>query len=99
MFEFGLPHTTTIVLNFPVNVFVTIATFSTKQVIYVDRVQMYTIDLEFHTLQLLFIFYRHDLHEVCRKDSQTCACTEQKINMITDDVNGVSVSMVTVHVV
>ena len=31
--------------------------------------------------------------------TQTCACTEQSINMITDDVNGVSVSMVTVHVV
>ena len=27
------------------------------------------------------------------------ACTEQSINMITDDVNGVSISMVTVHVV
>ena len=31
--------------------------------------------------------------------TQTCACTEQSINMITDNVNGVSVSMVTVHVV
>ena len=31
--------------------------------------------------------------------TQTCACTEQSVNMITDDVNGVSVSMVTVHVV
>ena len=50
MFEFGLPHTSTIVLNFPVNVFMTIAAFSIKQVIHMDRVQMYTIDLEFHTL-------------------------------------------------
>ena len=31
--------------------------------------------------------------------TQMCACTDQSINMITDDVNGVSVSMVTVHVV
>ena len=31
--------------------------------------------------------------------TQVCAYTEQSINMITDDVNGVSVSMVTVHVV
>ena len=31
--------------------------------------------------------------------TQTYACTEQSINMINDDVNGVSVSMVTVHVV
>ena len=31
--------------------------------------------------------------------TQTCAFTEQSINMITDDVNSVSVSMVTVHVV
>ena len=31
--------------------------------------------------------------------TQACACTEQSINMITGDVNGVSVSMVTVHVV
>ena len=32
-------------------------------------------------------------------NTQTCVCTEQSINMINDDVNGVSVSMVTVHVV
>ena len=42
---------------------------------------------------------KYDLQEAGRIHTQACACTECSINMITDDVNCVSVSMVTVHVV
>ena len=41
----------------------------------------------------------HKKQEGSLYHTQACACTEQSINMITDDVNCVSVSMVIVHVV
>ena len=40
----------------------------------------------------------HNERERSIYHTQACACTDS-INMITDDVNCVSVSMVTVHVV